>query len=70
MDQLFKTNNTINVNLDSQTLSFNDKTVKFEIDAERKRRLIEGLDDIGLTLQYEDEIKSFEKQYLKKYSWI
>jgi 3-isopropylmalate/(R)-2-methylmalate dehydratase small subunit len=70
MDQLFKTNSEISVDLNTQTVTFNEKTVKFEIDAERKRRLLEGLDDIGLTLQYKDEIKSFEKQYLKKYSWI
>ncbi|MCH2272935.1 MAG: 3-isopropylmalate dehydratase small subunit, partial [SAR86 cluster bacterium] len=36
---------------------------------ERKRRLINGLDDIGLTLQYEDQIRSFETEDLKKYPW-
>ncbi|HCX13160.1 MAG TPA: 3-isopropylmalate dehydratase small subunit, partial [Gammaproteobacteria bacterium] len=41
-----------------------------EVDAERKRRLLNGLDDISLTLQYKDEIKSFETTYFKKYSWL
>ena len=36
----------------------------------RKRRLINGLDDIGLTLQYADDIKTFEKDYFKTYSWL
>ncbi len=38
----------------------------FEVDPERKRRLLQGLDDIGLTLQYKDDIKSFEEKILKK----
>ena len=39
-------------------------------DAERKRRLINGLDDIGLTLQYEDQIRSFETEHFNKYPWL
>jgi len=42
----------------------------FEVDAERKRSLINGLDYIGLTLQYEDQIRSFEAEHFKKYPWL
>ena len=34
----------------------------FDIDHEWKRKLVEGLDDIGITLQYEDLIAAYEKQ--------
>lgn len=36
--------------------------IHFEIDAFRKHRLLNGLDDIGMTLQYADDIDSFEKK--------
>ena len=45
-------------------------TVKFEIDAFRKNNLIEGLDDIGLTLEHVDKITEFEKQHLQKHPWL
>ena len=42
----------------------------FEVDAFRKHCLYNGLDDIGLTLQDEDEIRSFEEGYKQKYPWL
>jgi len=38
--------------------------------AERKRRLLNGLDDIGLTLQYENQIRSFETEHFNKFPWL
>ena len=70
MDELFNFKGEITIDLESQSIDANGKTYTFEVDAERKRRLLNGLDDIGLTLQYKDEIKSFEKTYFKKYSWL
>ena len=70
MDELFNFKGEITIDLESQSIDANGKTYTFEVDAERKRRLLNGLDDIGLTLQYEDEIKSFETTYFKKYSWL
>jgi 3-isopropylmalate/(R)-2-methylmalate dehydratase small subunit len=70
MDELFNFKGEITIDLESQSIDANGKTYAFEVDAERKRRLLNGLDDISLTLQYEDEIKSFEKIYFKKYSWL
>lgn len=43
---------------------------EFEVDAFRKHCLLNGLDDIGLTLQDEDEIRSFEEGYKQKYPWL
>jgi len=42
----------------------------FEIEASRKKRLLIGLDEIGLTLQYADQLTSFEKGYRSKRPWL
>jgi len=70
MDELFAFKGEITIDLESQSVNANGKTYTFEVDTERKRRLINGLDDIGLTLQYADDIKTFEKDYFKTYSWL
>ena len=70
MDELFDFDGEITINLESQSINANGKIYTFEVDAERKRRLMNGLDDIGLTLQYADDIKTFEKDYFKTYSWL
>ena len=49
------------IDLPSQTVTFGDRTVPFEIDQEVKHRLVNGLDDIGLTLQNEADIDAFER---------
>ena len=63
MDELFALKGKITIDLETQTIRTDSQTYGFEVDQERKRRLINGLDDIGLTLQYADEIKAFEVQY-------
>ena len=70
MDELFAVNGEITINLEDQSIISGDKNYAFEVDAERKKRLLHGLDDIGLTLQYTDEIKAFETEYFKTYSWL
>jgi len=70
MDELFAFKGEITIDLESQSVNANGKTYTFEVDTERKRRLINGLDDIGLTLQYSDDIKTFEKDYFETYSWL
>ena len=52
---------TLSVNLEACTISDDfDLTLEFEIDPFRRESLLEGLDDISLTLQYEDRINAFE----------
>jgi 3-isopropylmalate/(R)-2-methylmalate dehydratase small subunit len=59
------------VNLVGQTVTGPDGAVHgFEIDAFRKRCLLEGLDDIGLTLQHDAEMTAFEQAYRKKFDWL
>lgn len=56
----------IEVNLVDRTASIGDLTVSFEIDDYTRWRLLEGLDDIGLTLRDEQAIVDFEA---KRESW-
>ena len=50
------------VNLIDQKIVFGNKEIKFEIDEFKKRCLIEGLDDIALSLEKSEKIISFEKK--------
>jgi len=70
VDSLFAYQGEIVINLEEQSVKTEDNIYNFEVDTERKRRLINGLDDIGLTLQYEDQIRSFEAEHFKKYPWL
>jgi len=49
------------IDLAAQTVTFAGRSASFEIDAETKHRLLNGLDEIGLTLQHEDEITAYER---------
>jgi len=51
---------SITVDLESRTVTYNDVTVAFELDDYTRWRLMEGLDDIGLTLKHTDSIDAFE----------
>ena len=51
---------SISVDLQSRTVSFNGKNFAFELDDYTRWRLMEGLDDIGLTLNHTDAIDAFE----------
>ena len=48
------------IDLGKQTVAFAGREVSFDIDQETKRRLLGGLDDIGVTLQQADEIDGYE----------
>ena len=50
----------ITVDLESRTVSYNGVSVPFELDDYTRWRLMEGLDDIGLTLKHTDSIDAFE----------
>lgn len=54
----------ITVDLPNQTVSANSKVFDFNIDETWKKKLVNGLDDIDLTLQYEDAIQSYETSSL------
>ena len=52
----------ITIDLPNQVIKSSAGECPFDIDHEWKRKLVEGLDDIGITLQYEDLIAAYEKQ--------
>lgn len=64
-------NARIAVDLENQTVSATDGTeYSFEVDAFKKHCLLNGLDDISLTMQKVDAIDRFEKNYSKSMPWV
>ena len=62
VDKLMNSDSEIEVDLENQTIKTKTETFSFQIDPYRKKTLLEGLDDIALTSQYEDKISNFEKK--------
>jgi 3-isopropylmalate/(R)-2-methylmalate dehydratase small subunit len=59
------------VDLESMTVKGQDGfTAPFQLDPFRRRCLMEGLDDIGLTLEHEGDITRFERERATKPSWV
>ena len=52
----------IEINLNDQKIIFGNSEIKFDIDPFKKKCLLEGLDDIALSLEKSDKISSFEKK--------
>jgi len=62
---------TMKIDLPSQTVTGPDgRTYQFAIDAFRKKCLLEGLDEVGITLQHDKAISAFENAYRKRYDWL
>jgi 3-isopropylmalate/(R)-2-methylmalate dehydratase small subunit len=62
---------TLRVDLVSQTVAAESgKTWRFELDSGLKHRLLNGLDDIGITLEHRDEIRAFEDQRRRRAPWL
>ncbi|KAF6246460.1 3-isopropylmalate dehydratase small subunit [Nitrosopumilus sp. b3] len=56
-----KQTDPISVDLENQTIETSTQEIHFDIDSHMKKILLEGLDDIAQTFQYEDKITEFEK---------
>jgi 3-isopropylmalate/(R)-2-methylmalate dehydratase small subunit len=64
-------NATLTIDLASQEIRGPDGgTIKFDVDAHRKHCLLNGLDDIGLTLEKDDKIVDFEKKDASARPWL
>jgi len=76
IDDLFKAINkqegySLTIDLENQFVILpSDNKINFQVDAFRKHCLVNGLDDIGLTMQHSEAIKAFEKNYYQKNSWL
>lgn len=61
----------LTVDLNEQAVTTDDgRSHKFEIDPESKHRLLNGLDDIGLTLAMADKIRDYEEQARQRSPWL
>ncbi|HSC81446.1 MAG TPA: 3-isopropylmalate dehydratase small subunit, partial [Chitinolyticbacter sp.] len=76
VDQLFRETEAgdgyrLNVDLAAQTVTTpSGASFGFDITTHRKHCLLNGLDEIGLTLQHADEIKTFEAAYRARQPWL
>ena len=61
VEKLLKVQDSVELDLNSQKITFGNESITFEIDSHRKTRLLEGLDDIDLTLKEDEKIENFEK---------
>ena len=60
----------IEVDLVNEKIKFGNNEISFEIDPFKKKCLLEGLDDIALSLEKTDKIISFEKKFIDSKPWI
>ena len=58
------------INLTEQKIIFGNKEIKFDVDAFKKKCLIEGLDDIALSLEKSDKITAYENKIKTTKPWI
>lgn len=61
----------LTVNLEEQIIQLADgETITFDVNQELKHRLLNGLDDIGITLQHADAIRAYEQNQKLKTPWV
>ena len=70
LSEYFKRQEEIEIDLKEEKIVFGNNEIKFEIDAFKKKCLLEGLDDIALSLEKSEKIASFETELKNKKPWI
>ncbi len=61
----------ITIDLEKQTVTApRGETYTFDIDPTRRKRLLLGLDDVGVTMEYLPQIEAFEERYRREMSWL
>ena len=60
----------IEINLEKQKISFGNNEIKFEIDSFKKDCLLNGLDDIAMSLEKSEKISYYENKLKKNKSWM
>ena len=70
LSEYSKRKEEVEVDLQKQEIKFGNKVVKFEVDAFKKKCLIEGLDDIGLSMEKINYIDDFEKKLEANKPWL
>jgi len=70
LSEYSKRQEEIEIDLKEEKIIFGNNEIKFEIDAFKKKCLLEGLDDIALSLEKSEKIASFETELKNKKPWI
>jgi len=70
LSEYSKRKQEISIDLKEEKIIFGNNEIKFEIDAFKKKCLLEGLDDIALSLEKSEKIASFETELKNKKPWI
>ena len=70
LSEYSKRKEEVEVDLQKQEIKFGNKVVKFEVDSFKKKCLIEGLDDIGLSMEKINYIDDFEKKLEANKPWL
>jgi len=70
LSEYSKRKEEIAIDLEKETIIFGNNEIKFEIDAFKKKCLLEGLDDIALSLEKSEKFFSFETELKNKKPWI
>jgi len=70
LSEYFKRQEEIEIDLNEEKILFGNNEFKFDIDSFKKKCLLEGLDDIALSLEKSKKIASFEAELKNKKPWI
>ena len=75
IDEIFKQiteKKTIKIEVDvhNQFIFLEEKQIPFELDDFKKKFLLDGIDEVGFTLQHQNKIEDFEKNYKKTVPWL
>jgi len=70
LSEYSKRKEEVEIDLEKQEIKYGNKIKKFEVDSFKKKCLIEGLDDIALSLEKTSQIDNFEKNIKKNSPWL
>ena len=70
LSEYAKRKEEISIDLNEEKIIFGNNEIKFKVDSFKKKCLLEGLDDIALSLKKSDKIENFEKVLKTKKPWI
>tara|TARA_B100001121_G_scaffold296769_1_gene302528 strand:- start:298 stop:906 length:609 start_codon:yes stop_codon:yes gene_type:complete len=70
LSEYSKRKEEIEISLEKQEIKYGNKVEKFELDAFKKKCLMEGLDDIALSMEKIDKIDDFEKKLQNTKPWV
>jgi|TARA_B110000881_G_scaffold190220_1_gene181319 3-isopropylmalate/(R)-2-methylmalate dehydratase small subunit len=70
LQEYCKRKEIIEINLNKQSILYGNKVIKFNLDPAKKKRLLEGLDDIGISLEKNTSIDEYEKKITINKPWI